>query len=87
MLFVVGNDMAPNIMNFARMLGAGIAVGFGGVGPGLGCGIVPAAACVATARNPRLDALIMRTMLIGQAVSQSTAIYALIIGLVMLYVV
>lgn len=87
MLFVVSSDMKPNIMNLARMLGAGIAVGFGGVGPGLGCGIVPASACRATARNPRLDPLIMRTMLIGQAVAQSTAIYALIIGLVMLYVV
>lgn len=87
MLFVVNNDLAPTVVNFARTLGAGIAVGLGGVGPGIGSGIVPAAACVETARNPRLDALMMRTMLIGQAVSQSTAIYALIIGLVLLYVV
>ena len=33
------------------------------------------------------DGLLLRTMLIGQAVSQSTAIYALIIALALLYVV
>jgi len=31
------------------------------------------------------DALILRTMLIGQAVAQSTAMYALIIALLLLY--
>ena len=68
-------------------MGAAVAVGFGGIGPGIGCGIVGQTSCRATAEKPQNDALMLRTMLIGQAVSQSTAIYALIVALVLLFVV
>ena len=64
-----------------------MAVGFGGVGPGIGCGLVGDTSGYATATNPDNDALYLRTMLIGQAVSQSTAIYSLIIALVLLFVI
>jgi F0F1-type ATP synthase membrane subunit c/vacuolar-type H+-ATPase subunit K len=76
-----------DLEGFAKVIGAGISVGFGGIGPGLGSGMAAASGCGATAARPDKDALILRTMLIGQAVSQSTAIYALIIALVLLYVV
>lgn len=76
-----------DLVGFAKVLGAGISVGFGGIGPGFGSGLAAASGCAATANRPDKDALILRTMLIGQAVSQSTAIYALIIALVLLYVV
>ena len=68
-------------------LAAAIAVGFGGIGPGIGCGMVGDTSCSASAKKPHTDALMLRTMLIGQAVSQSTAIYALIIALVILFVI
>lgn len=85
MLYGLGD--APNdIIGFAKTLGAGIAMGFGGLGPGIGSGMAGASGCSATALNPRHDALILRTMLIGQAVAQSTAMYALIIALLLLYV-
>ena len=87
MLIAMSGQLQPTIVDFARTLGAGIAAGLGGVGPGIGTGWAGGDACLATARRPRLDALIMRTMLIGQAVSQSTAIYSLIIALMLLYVV
>ncbi|HDP36018.1 MAG TPA: F0F1 ATP synthase subunit C [Candidatus Hydrogenedentes bacterium] len=80
-------EVPMNIIGFAITLGAGISAGFGGIGPGIGSGMVGDYACQATAAKPRLDALILRTMLIGQAVSQSTAIYALIIGLLLLFVI
>jgi F0F1-type ATP synthase membrane subunit c/vacuolar-type H+-ATPase subunit K len=86
MLFAL-QDLENNIIGFAKTLAAGIAVGFGGIGPGIGSGLAGETACAATAARPRLDALMLRTVLIGQAVSQSTAIYALIIALVLLYVV
>ena len=86
MLFAM-RDLEGNIIGFAKTFGAGVAVGFGGVGPGIGSGTAGEFACRVTAARPRLDALILRTMLIGQAVSQSTAIYSLIIALVLLYVV
>ncbi len=79
-------DVPLGMMGLAVTLGAGISTGLGGIGPGIGSGAVGDAACQATAAKPRLDTLILRTMLIGQAVSQSTAIYALIIGLLLLFV-
>jgi F-type H+-transporting ATPase subunit c len=75
------------LVGFSMALAAGIAGGFGGIGPGYGSGVAGASGCQAIVENPRLESLVLRTMLIGQAVSQSTAIYALIIVLVMLYVV
>lgn len=85
-LMFASGDLPLGIVGFAVTLGAGISVGFGGIGPGIGSGMAGDYACQATAAKPRLDALILRTMLIGQAVSQSTAIYALIISLLLLYV-
>lgn len=86
MLFTL-RDIEQDIIGFAKVMGASIAVGLGGIGPGIGCGMVGDTSCEATARRPDKDALLLRTMLIGQAVSQSTAIYALIIALVLLFVV
>lgn len=86
MIFALG-DLTAGLVGFAKVLGAAISVGFGGVGPGVGSGLTASLGCEATARRPEKGALIMRTMLIGQAVSQSTAIYALIIALALLYVV
>jgi ATP synthase F0 subunit c len=86
MLFTL-RDLELNVIGFAKTLGAAIAVGFGGIGPGIGCGIVGDTSCAATATRPDHDALQLRVMLIGQAVSQSTAIYSLIIALALLFVV
>ncbi len=86
LLFTLG-DISADFVNFARIFGAGVSVGFGGIGPGIGGGIAGSSACLSTACNPRHGTLILRTMLTGQAVSQSTAIYSLIIALALLYVV
>lgn len=79
-------EPAQAVLAFAMTLGAGVSVGFGGIGPGIGSGFAGDSACLVTAMRPRLDTLILRTMLIGQAVSQSTAIYSLIISLLLLFV-
>lgn len=86
MLFAMG-ELEADLIGFARTLGAAFAVGFGAIGPGIGSGLAGGGGCQATAASPRSDTLILRTMLIGQAVSQSTAIYGLIIALALLYVV
>lgn len=85
MIFTLG-DMPENMVSFSQILGAGIAAGFGGIGSGIGSGLAGDTACRAIAQRPRIEGVIVRTMLTGQAVSQSTAIYALIIALVILYV-
>ncbi len=69
------------------LLGAGISMGFGGIGPGIGNGMAAEGAVKWVARNVGHQSELMRTMLIGQAVSQSTAIYAMVISLVLIFVV
>ena len=69
------------------LLGAGICMGFGGIGPGIGNGMAAEGAVRWVARNVENAADLMRIMLVGQAVSQSTAIYAMVVSLVLIFVV
>jgi len=69
------------------LLGAGICMGFGGIGPGIGNGMAAEGAVRWVARNVEHAGDLMRIMLVGQAVSQSTAIYAMVVSLVLIFVV
>jgi F-type H+-transporting ATPase subunit c len=69
------------------LLAAGLCMGFGGIGPGIGNGMAAQGAVKWVARNIKQAAGLMRLMLVGQAVSQSTAIYAMVIALVLIFVV
>ena len=68
------------------LLAAGICTGLGGIGPGIGNGMAAEGAVKWVARNTSRAGDLMRTMLVGQAVSQSTAIYAMVISLVLIFV-
>jgi ATP synthase F0 subunit c len=69
------------------LLSAGLCTGLGGIGPGIGNGQVAGGAVRWVARNSAIAADLMRVMLVGQAVSQSTAIYAMVVSLVLIFVV
>ncbi|WP_274427700.1 ATP synthase F0 subunit C [Desulfosarcina sp. BuS5] len=75
------------IIKAAAYLGAGLAMGLGAIGSGVGEGMAAAKACEGIARNPAEAGLITRTMLVGQAVTESTGIYALVVALLLLFVV
>jgi F-type H+-transporting ATPase subunit c len=75
------------IVKAAGYIGAGLAMGLGAIGPGVGEGMVAAKACEAIGRNPKEAGLLTRTMLVGQAVSESTGIYSLVVALLLLFVV
>ena len=68
------------------LLAAGLCMGFGGIGPGIGNGMAAEGAVRWVARNVEHAGDLMRIMLVGQAVSQSTAIYAMVISLVLIFV-
>ena len=76
-----------DIIRAAALLGAGLSMGFGAIGPGVGEGIAAAKACEAIGRNPREAGMLTRTMLVGQAVSESTGIYSLLVALLLIFVV
>jgi F0F1-type ATP synthase membrane subunit c/vacuolar-type H+-ATPase subunit K len=69
------------------LLAAGLCMGFGGIGPGIGNGKAAEGAVRWVARNVEHAGELMRIMLVGQAVSQSTAIYAMVVSLVLIFVV
>jgi len=77
--------LASGIMKAAAFLGAGICMGIGALGPGVGEGFAAGKACEGISRNPENQSLIMRTMLVGQAVSESTGIYSLVIALLLIF--
>lgn len=66
-------------------IGAGIAM-IAGIGPGVGQGYAAGKGAEAVGKRPKLQSAILRTMLLGQAVAQTTGIYALIIALLLLFV-
>ncbi len=75
------------LVRAAALLGAGICMGFGAIGPGIGEGFAAGKACEGVAREPQNAGLITRTMLVGQAVSESTGIYSLVIAILLIFVV
>ncbi len=78
--------MEEAIMTAAKYIGAGLAMGFGAIGPGIGEGYAAGKACEGIARRPEQQGLITRTMLVGQAVSETTGIYSLVIALLLIFV-
>ena len=78
---------AKTIIRAAALLGAGICMGCGAIGPGIGEGIVGGAACDGIARQPNLQGVLTRTMLIADAIAETTGIYALVVSLLLIFVV
>lgn len=66
-------------------IGAGIAM-IAGVGPGIGQGIAAGYGASAVGRNPGAKSDITSTMLLGQAVAETTGLYGLVIALLLLFV-
>lgn len=84
------SDVTPVIVDSGvaeglKYIGAGIAV-FTGVGAAIGEGNVAAHAMDAIARQPEMAGNIRITMLIGQAVSETTGLYGFIIALLLLFI-
>ncbi len=77
----------PDLIRAFEMLGAAISMGLGAIGPALGEGYAAGKALEAIGRRPEEAGLLTRTMLVGQAVTESTGIYSLVIALLLLFVV
>ena len=76
-------ELAPAM----ALLSAGFCMGVGGIGPGIGEGYAAAGGTRWVGRNESRVAEITRTMLVGMAVAESTAVYAMVVSLVLIFVV
>lgn len=69
-----------------RMLAAGLAIGLGAIGPGIGIGILAMGAMQALGRNPEARGAIMTNMILAIAFAEAVAIYALVVAVVLIFV-
>ncbi len=66
-----------------RMLAAGLAMGLGAIGPGIGIGILGYGAMQALGRNPEAKGPILTNMILAIAFAEAIAIYALIVAILL----
>ncbi|PLX69276.1 MAG: ATP synthase F0 subunit C [Denitrovibrio sp.] len=71
----------------AKYIGAGLAIGIAALGTGIGQGTAIKGAVEGISRNPSASGKISTTMIIGLALIESLAIYALVVALILLFVV
>mgnify|MGYP006420711163 FL=1 len=88
LIFLFGNPLVnlegATLIISASAIGAGLSM-IAGIGPGIGQGYAAGKAVETIGKRPKLQSMVMRTMFLGQAVAQTTGIYALIISLVLLF--
>jgi F-type H+-transporting ATPase subunit c len=76
--------LAPAIIKAAAYLGAGLAVGIGAIGPALGEGYIGGRSCESISRRPEQSGLLTRTMVLADAIAETTGVYSLIISLILI---
>jgi len=83
LLFIENPD--PSYITVATFIGAGLCMGFGAIGPGVGGGFPAGEACTGIARQPAMTRRLNTIMLVGSSIAQSSAIYALVTALILLF--
>lgn len=73
------------IANLAALLGCGLAMGFGSIGSGWGLGYAANGAMRALARQPHHSGMLFRNMLVGQAITETPAIFSLVVSFLLYF--
>ena len=79
------NISGTDLILACSAIGSGLAV-IAGIGPGIGQGISAGYAASAVGRNPGAKGDIMSTMLLGQAVAETTGLYGLLVAMLLMFV-
>ena len=72
-------------IGMASVITAGLTIAFGSIGPALGGARAAAEALRAIAQQPDEADTITRTLFVAMALIESTAIYALVISLILIF--
>jgi F-type H+-transporting ATPase subunit c len=78
------SDLA--VIGAVAMVVAGLTIAIGSIGPALGEGWAVARALGAIAQQPDKANVITRTLFVGLAMVESTAIYCLVVSMILLFV-
>jgi F-type H+-transporting ATPase subunit c len=74
-----------SLIGMASIITAGITIAIGSVGPALGEGRAVAQALAAIAQQPDESGTITRTLFVGLAMIESTAIYCFVISMILIF--
>ena len=80
----MGNITDEGLILACSAIGAGLAM-IAGIGPGIGQGHAAGQGAAAVGRNPGAKGDILSTMLLGQAVAETTGLYGLVVALILLF--
>ena len=69
-----------------KFLGAGLAIGLGALGPGIGIGWLVGKAMESLGRNPDAAPIIQPNMILGMAFAEAIGIYALVVAVMIGFV-
>jgi F-type H+-transporting ATPase subunit c len=73
------------LIALVSIITAGVTTGFGCMGPALGEGRAVAAAMTSLAQQPDASATITRTLFVGLAMIESTAIYCFVVSMILIF--
>jgi F-type H+-transporting ATPase subunit c len=74
-----------SLVAMASMIGAGLVMGIGAIGPGVGMGQAIAQALAAIAQQPDERNSLTRTLFVGLAMIESVAIYCFVIAMILIF--
>ena len=69
----------------ASIISSGLTIGIGCLGPALGEGRAVASALTALAQQPDSSSTITRTLFVGLAMIESTAIYCFVVSMILIF--
>ena len=78
-------ELATAIVTAAKAIGAGLCMGIGAIGPGVGEGHAVAHALDSMARQPEMSGTLRTNMILGCAIAETTGIYSLLIAFLILF--
>ena len=79
-------ELASAIAIAGKAIGAGICMGIGAIGPGIGEGYAAGKACEAIGRQPESQGKVTSTLILGCALAETTGLYGLIVALILMFV-
>jgi len=77
-------QIGQGLATLGKFLGAGLCMGIGAIGPGIGEGLIGAHAMDAMARQPEMVGTITTRMILADAIAETTGVYSLLIAFMIL---
>lgn len=79
--------LAHELIKTVAYISSAICMGMGAVGSAIGIGIIGAKDIEGSSINPKQEGALLKTMLIAMAIASTTAMYALLIALLLLFAI